>query len=750
MEDDGRHRVELTRMLDDAEAGRLDEIIFYEMERAAREEYVYYATRRILMRLEVPLWFCGSDMDHRTADGAPFFGMKQTEAATFSRRHAEKMSIAYDARLARGYPAPGNPPYAWRWQSQDSVPRGGRRGFERVDDETEWLKWAMQQVLSGRSLSDVAGDLTAKAITRHGSTFWDSSVLRLCLTNPIHAGLVRQRDDTFVEGAHWEQRLWSPEDRELLMERLRARRSRGGRRFSHPHFLLNGSLKCSHCGRLVGAQTHPNGQRHYQCRREHNRKGQETCPGVRRIAEPIEEFVVGEIRRVALSDDVQELARQEARQQLEAGTQDLGQQRTKLRRKLHALQAKEDGLIDMRYAEEIDAVQFREQNERARAEKRQLQFALDEVQGELDRHSTRELELSRVEQALKRFDQVFDALGLDERKQLLEEVIEKLTMERAGDDSGDVIVRLKLVGLPEASRRIVNFGNPKMTSGPGSLTPRQLACVKLSQAGLSFSEIGRRWRTTPQNAQLCWCDLCRKLGTYHPEEIYTSVAERIAEAGDTLPLDGRVRGVRGAGQDTGLHLSILKHLADGKSLARFIKDAKADSKSVYSAVNQMMGWLGVTTQRGLVEEALRDFGQESHALDGGSRRQTPGEAIQHLRVERADDGSGDVLVRLQLAGLPERTRRIPNSGNAKPKVGVASLSDRELDCVRLKREGLSRTQIGQKWGTTPGNASTIWKNVRAKLGTDDPAEIFRLTAARIEAAGDTLPVGRVRSVRRRR
>jgi len=122
---------------------------------------------------------------------------------------------------------------------------------------------------------------------------------------------------------------------------------------------------------------------------------------------------------------------------------------------------------------------------------------------------------------------------------------------------------------------------------------------------LSFDQIGARWGTTRENAAICWRDVYRKLGTTDPQRVYELAASRLEEAGDSLPLDCRVRGVRPEGPYPDLHLRLVRHLAARKPIAAFVRESGESADTVVQARIEMKKWLGVTSSRGLVEEARK-------------------------------------------------------------------------------------------------------------------------------------------------
>jgi hypothetical protein len=122
---------------------------------------------------------------------------------------------------------------------------------------------------------------------------------------------------------------------------------------------------------------------------------------------------------------------------------------------------------------------------------------------------------------------------------------------------------------------------------------------------LSFDQIGARWGTTRENAAICWRDVYRKLGTTDPQRVYELAASRLEEAGDSLPLDCRVRGVRPEGPYPDLHLRLVRHLAARKPIAAFVRESGESADTVFQARNEMKKCLGVSSNRALVEEARK-------------------------------------------------------------------------------------------------------------------------------------------------
>ncbi len=534
-----KQRPALTRLLADAEAGQLDAVLFYSVSRLAREEAVFFPAKKKLDNLGVPYRFLDADVDPATDEGALLIGILGIFAATQLRQHKRRIKDAFAKRREEGYTPGGQPPYGLMWQQRDDVPKGGRRGWVQDQHAARWAKWMQERYTAGWTTTKIAEEATRLGVARpSGSNArWDSSAVRKVLVNPFLAGLITHPDGSLTEGQHYEERLWDPEERELMVKRLTRNRKVGSTTVKSTHFPLSGIVTCGHCGARLHGRTNNTGKRFYMCSTQHQH-GKEACVGVSRLADPIEKAVTQTIRELATMEHVRDLATEETlsllneeKGRLVAHRQDLARERTRTQESI-------DRLTDMRIAGELTVEQYRVQNDRLWQHCQDLVQQIEEVDRQVEEQNSRHVELETARETLQNFNAVWDALDPDEQQEALRTVIEYAKLEPA--DGKDLLLRLKVVFLPEKQIPMPSYIKRKTTSGLGSLSPRDLAYLWHKRAGLDDRAIARLWDTTKQNAITRWRGIKKRLDVQTVEKAIEQAADRLDTEKHALPLLGRV------------------------------------------------------------------------------------------------------------------------------------------------------------------------------------------------------------------
>jgi site-specific DNA recombinase len=444
----------LSRLLEDAEKGLLTAVIFPSVDRFARREVVFWNAVEKLLKYGVDVYFADMDLDLRTEEGAMTAGVLQSVASAFSRRQRRRIARAFAQRRTEGYAAGGVPPFGWRWEKPEEK-KSRRRGFVPDENTAPWVRFMRDKYLNEAwTTTQIAEELNRRGVRRGGGgTHWDSSQVRKVLTGTFHTGHILEKDGSLVPGAHYELRFWDVEDRERILERLRRNRKMGSRTVVAQNWPLLGVIRCGICGvRLRGIA--PNGtRRSYHCFRVQHADGSR-CPGVSKIADPVEAIVLKEVRRLASSEDVQALALVEAERMLNDEDGSLVEQADAIERELGRLDGRRAALVDMRADGELTKEGFAEQQRRMDEQRVALTEEMERARKDLAARKARKLEMDRVRKALADFDGVWDALDEKQRRELLLTVTEEMSLRPAEDETGDVVLRLKLRFLPAQEYRL--------------------------------------------------------------------------------------------------------------------------------------------------------------------------------------------------------------------------------------------------------------------------------------------------------
>lgn len=263
-------RPALHKLLSDVEAGRVDCVVVYKVDRFSRSLLDFARLMALFERYGVNFVSVTQDLNTTTSMGRLtlniLLSFAQFEREIIGERTRDKMSAA----RRKGKWTGGNPVLGY-----DVAPEGGRLVINGA--EAEQVRDIFQICLESGTLA-----LSLEAITTRGyrTKHWTSrrgrehsgrpfrkSVLLALLGNVIYAGRVRHKG-LVLAGEHEaivDAELWNK-----VNERLRpSGRSRNRRPHAKPQAVLAGLLKCGGCGaRLIATYTTRQGQRHscYACK----------------------------------------------------------------------------------------------------------------------------------------------------------------------------------------------------------------------------------------------------------------------------------------------------------------------------------------------------------------------------------------------------------------------------------------------------------------------------------------------------
>jgi DNA repair exonuclease SbcCD ATPase subunit len=154
-------------------------------------------------------------------------------------------------------------------------------------------------------------------------------------------------------------------------------------------------------------------------------------------------LALGEIGRAASSGALRRLAAEELSKQLEKEGVPLRERRQTITSELAGLSERFNKWADRLDRGLIDESQFAQQNKRLLARKSELSKELEEIDLRLAEQENAHISLQAAQEALKQFPKVWEHLEIQERRELIRQLIERLQVY------GDKMV-LKLVFSPEA------------------------------------------------------------------------------------------------------------------------------------------------------------------------------------------------------------------------------------------------------------------------------------------------------------
>ena len=332
----GKPRPGYEQMLGDLEAGVIDAVVVWDLDRLTRrpveiEHFIDLADRK-----SVALASVGGDVDLSTDNGRMFARIKGAVARAEVERKSARQKAAGEQRRAAGIMHIGRRAFGY---SVD--------GTEVVEAEAAWVRKSVAQLLAGGTLAGIVRDLHAAGVTTTAGNPWKPTEVRRMLANPRYAALLTHNDQVVGSGS-WPPVISVDDHRAVLA--VLADPSRHTARPQDRSALLVGVATCGLCThptRVYSTRSGPKRRLYYCSTKRH----------LSRTAPPIDEFVVDAL--------LERLARTPTTDLLDPADPDLV---ARLRTDETTIRARLDGIADAYAAGDVDELQLRRVSTRLRAD----------------------------------------------------------------------------------------------------------------------------------------------------------------------------------------------------------------------------------------------------------------------------------------------------------------------------------------------------------------------------------------------
>lgn len=555
----------LSDVVDRIMAREFTHIVTYEVSRVAREDFLWKCLRHLYCKpAGVNVRIVYGDLDLDNVDDAFVADLMSLTAGRELQVMRQRILDAHESRRCAGYWPTGPLPWGWRWQSPEAVAPGERRNIEPDPERAPYVKLMVQRFLEeNRTLPEIARELETTGL-KSGTklTRWPADTVRRIISHPIHTGHMFSKNGELVRGKHYDLRLYDRETYDRVLDKLERRRPIRTRTMADDDFPLLGVLFCGNCGRrLYAHRAGTTNTRFYRCNVVTATDGP-PCRGLMKKAEEVEAHVTAAIADFASSPLMQRLVGEEAEALLATHE---GELRAELRRVQANLEALDRKLVNWAEAfttGKLSEVQFTKVSAKWQADHDALSAQHEDLQRRLSLGATNHSLLERVRTALANFATTWERLSPSQQRELLLEMVERLTLGRDGER---LVLKLKLRFLPEQEHVLPGFRRARGT-GVEYLTDRQLAVLKHLGDGRTLDEIAELFDTARGSVVSCLNDAKLCAGIRDTDELVAAARPYIEAALPRLPLRGRTaRRPPGAGQLTPAEERVVELLAQGQS-----------------------------------------------------------------------------------------------------------------------------------------------------------------------------------------
>jgi site-specific DNA recombinase len=426
-------RPALKRLLADIEAGKIDAVLVYKVDRLSRSLLDFAKMMEIFDRYHVAFVSVTQQINSATSMGRLMLNVllsfAQFEREIIGERTRDKIAAARrKGKWSGGMPVLG----------YDLDPRGRR--LQVNEDEAARVRAIFALYLEHEALLPVVQELarrgwlnkrwvTRKGQVRGGKPFTKTSLHKL-LTNVSYAGKVRYKHELH-DGE--QPALIAPEVWQHVQVLLRRNGRTGGALIRNQfNALLKGLLRCVPCGcAMTPAHTTRNGSkryRYYVCTAAQKR-GWHTCPSKSIPAGEIEQFVVQQIRGIGHDPALRDATFAAACAQGHARVEELASERHALERCVVRCNAEIRTLVTAgaNNGSTPDITRLADLQERIRlAEQRS-----SEINAEIGTLDGERVSQAEVESALAVFDPLWESLTSREQARIVQLLVQQVDYDGA-------------------------------------------------------------------------------------------------------------------------------------------------------------------------------------------------------------------------------------------------------------------------------------------------------------------------------
>lgn len=402
-------------LLSDIRSRSIDVVVVYKLDRLSRNVKDIYHFLDLIREHRVELVSLCESFDTTTPMGRAMLGVAAVFAQLTRETIAENTRNGMIQRAKRGKWNGGNDPYGY-----DYV-KGGSLVVNPAEAAT--VKRIFDLFVNRKmSASKIARLLNLEKVPTKTGAEWSVSLVTRLLKNPLVIGKV-QFDGKLYDGTH--QPIVDLDLYEAAQERLMVHKKVHHRTLTSK-FLLSGVARCAKCGCLLQTRHKDASRKFYVCRGNERVSSDRACGGLSKSARILDWIVVQRIREVATSPEMQQMSLEEAQKLLQLELAPSREERDRLVMELDELASAFTKWADRLDRGLIDEEQFRLQNSRLLAKKKQIQERLAELDEAISREDKARADFEAVREVLRDFDRLWEAATLEERQEMVRLLVERI------------------------------------------------------------------------------------------------------------------------------------------------------------------------------------------------------------------------------------------------------------------------------------------------------------------------------------
>ena len=428
------NRPAFQRLLADIEAGKVDAVCVYKIDRLSRSLLDFARIIEFFEKHDVTFTAVTQQFSTANAMGKLtlniLMSFAEFERQVIAERTADKMAASRQKGLWMG----GRPVLGYDIEDKQLIVNDEEaeqvRGIFRLFIETGSMVATVIEV--NRRGWTTKSWKTKSGEVREGKPF-DRVSLRRLLTNPVYIGKVRSGNEVF-DGVH--EAIVDTTTWEAAQALLKSHEGNGnGVRYSDSA-LLKGIVKCGTCGASYSPHSAKNGNRRYRyyvCQTA-QKQGAAACPKSRVGAEELEQFVVGKVMAIGRDTSVVAETLAATKTEREVELRGLRKELKRLEKEHGKLREQKRNLVDSVADAGKGASAILERIGEVEVDMAQTATAIDDIRGRIARIEHETIDEQDLKTALASFTPVWQELFPRERARILHLLIEEVVFDaRSGE-----------------------------------------------------------------------------------------------------------------------------------------------------------------------------------------------------------------------------------------------------------------------------------------------------------------------------
>jgi site-specific DNA recombinase len=504
------NRPEFARMMSDIEGGKIDVILCTKLDRLFRNTKDFIDTTEYFDKKNIKFVCLEADIDTTTASGRAFSAIRAVFGQLERETTGERVRDVMRSRAEQGKWNGGITPYGYFSKDKQLIIN---------DKEARVVRDIYNTYMQNRSIRNTVHRLNDDDKKTRDNKLWTLTSVRRILTNPFYYGFLTyskrshnfngqlRRNKTYILNPGKHSQIISKE----LFDKVQAiiqQQTKAAPR-TNAKYMLTGIVYCGVCGsRMHGMKTgRPNMKHEYYRCSGHIQKGNCQCKGNGIRVDEAEKSIIGSLKGLSINKNrLKELLTETMGSQGKRSDEQRGRLRP-LENRLTRIEDKRRKIFELYEEGSISKNEFMGRKTSFDEEESFARAQIEQLESQPGSTDISSYDLDYTLGLCKDMKDVFDELGLEDRKETLRKLMPQVTVN-SHDIDYDIQVPLKLISSSQDAGSCVVSGD---TGKRDQRKHKQALRLSFKISRYPDKTLGQRIRKARLEKGLLQVDLAKKL-----------------------------------------------------------------------------------------------------------------------------------------------------------------------------------------------------------------------------------------------